>query len=128
MDMLRFRRRVKLGALLTVLFGSLALACTLIGSITTRKVLGRDSPLLAFDATPGSNGKIYLVNSGGLLYTSIRATHQTDDDCCPVWSPDGTRLAYISFPYGNSQADIFLLELNGSTLLRQPPVGDRRRT
>jgi hypothetical protein len=88
----RLNHRLKLGGLLAAFFGSIALAYVMAGNTATRKLLGRDSPLLAFDATPGSKGEIFLVNTGGLLYTSSSITHSSADDCCPAWSSDDTDL------------------------------------
>src|SRR6185503_187789 len=109
--------RLKLGVLLVTLMGSIALACTLAGSIATRKLLGREGPLIAFDATPGSRGEIFLVNTGGLVYTAAPLSHTPDSECCPVWSPDGTRIAYLAFPLGSNQADIYVAAVEGQNLI-----------
>ena len=108
----RLNHRLKLGGLLAAIVGSIALACIMAGSIATRKLLGRDSPLLAFDATPGSKGEIFLVNTGGLLYTSSSITHSSADDCCPAWSPDGKRVAFESDR--NGSRDIFIMNADGT--------------
>src|SRR5574341_348931 len=111
------RRRLRLGVLLTALFGSIALACTLASSIATRELLGRDSPFIAFDATPGHRGELFLVNTDGLVYTAAPLSHTPASECCPVWSPDGTRIAYISFPFGNNRADINLAAVESTNVI-----------
>jgi len=88
--MRRPTRRLKLGVLFAAFFGSIALACVIAGSTATRKLLGRDSPLLAFDATPGSNNEIYVTeldNASGV--GPIRLTHDSANDRYPVMA-DGT--------------------------------------
>lgn len=48
---------------------------------------------IAFLSTRDGNFEVYVINADG---TGLkRLTNTSDDECCPVWSPDGSRLAWL---------------------------------
>ncbi|NQZ77008.1 MAG: PD40 domain-containing protein [Ekhidna sp.] len=59
-------------------------------------------------------GDIYIVDSDGGNATPL--TIDDSYDYMPVWSPDGSSIAFASDRYGNF--DIFLAKVDGSTLKR----------
>jgi Tol biopolymer transport system component len=103
-------------------------------------VLGRDSGLIAFQSGRIGDTDIYLYDvptgishnltrqpgrtpsSQRLLRDGNTAEYPTQpqhfvsqgSDVSPVWSPDGTRLAFVSFRDGNSE--IYLLDLRTGQL------------
>ena len=96
----------------------------------TLLLLGLVTPVLspARAVVPGANGKIaftsdrtgdfeiYTMNADGSGVT--RLTHTPGEDREPVWSPDGTKIAFVS--YGGdavgSSADIMLMNADGTGL------------
>ncbi|MBM4422743.1 MAG: hypothetical protein FJ030_05040 [Chloroflexi bacterium] len=122
--MRRIDRRLKLSVLFAVTIGGAVCACALAGSRAAQKLLGRDRPPLAFDATPTNKGDIYLVNTGGLLYTSSAITRTTDDECCAAWSPDGARIAFVSHRDGNDEIYVMNADGAGQTRLTDDEATD----
>ncbi len=83
---------------------------------------------LAFASNRSGVAQIYLVNFDGSETTQL--TSVRDGACQPAWSPDGTRLAFISPCSANREtypnAQIFLMNIDGSGLtpLQTVPGGD----
>lgn len=69
-----------------------------------------------------SHHNIYVMNANGSNIT--RLTNHPDWDSDPVWSPDGTRIAFRSDREGDYH--IYVMNANGSgvTKLTNHPVGD----
>ncbi|HBY98551.1 MAG TPA: hypothetical protein DEP84_32175 [Chloroflexi bacterium] len=62
-------------------------------------------PFLAFTTYAANNGDIALVSAGG--GTPMRIVTNPADDYQPTWSPDGTRLAFVSERNGGQ--DLYLV-------------------
>lgn len=65
------------------------------------------------DGTNGiheENNEIYVMNSDGTNQT--RLTNNSVSDESPVWSPDGTKMAFVS--YRDGEAEIFVMNANGA--------------
>jgi Tol biopolymer transport system component/DNA-directed RNA polymerase specialized sigma24 family protein len=62
-----------------------------------------------FTLEPGKNGTQQL--SGGLTENSF-----------PVWSPDGSQVAYLSMPQGGGRNQIFVVNVDGSNRFQVTPV------
>jgi Tol biopolymer transport system component len=95
----------------------------LLGTLVLLGVLAPAAPAMA--ALPGPNGAVvfmrkvhvnwdlYVLRADG---TEARLTTQTGADALPVWSPDGTRLAFSSSPGIDKEGnlDIWVMNADGS--------------
>jgi len=74
----------------------------------------------------GANHEIYVMDPDGSNQT--RLTSNTLPDTNPAWSPDGTRIAFVSSRDGN--AEIYVMSADGSnpTRLTNNSVGDTNPT
>ena len=62
------------------------------------------------------DSEICLINTDGSGYQRI--TDNTWLDAYPSWSPDGTKILFLSWPdYPNNTMDIFMMDSNGTNLL-----------
>jgi len=62
---------------------------------------------IAFDR----NGDIYTINPDGTGLVQLTATGQNAN---PSWSPDGTKIAFISRKYPNPGAELYTMNADGS--------------
>jgi Tol biopolymer transport system component len=82
----------------------------------------------AFATFPGTNGKIaftsnrdgnfeiYVMNADGS--NQQRITFDSSRESDPSWSPDGTKIAFVSDRYGSNQWDILVMNADGSNQQR----------
>ena len=79
--------------------------------------MGRGSPLAPDRA---ADAEIYVAQPDGTQVVSL--TDNTVADWDPVWSPDGRRIAFLS--YRDGPADLYTMEANGThqTRLTRDPV------
>jgi Tol biopolymer transport system component len=65
--------------------------------------------------------EIYVMNPDGSH--PIQLTHDNVWDCCPAWSPDGTKIAFGSFNLEPWSSQISIMNADGSGLTRLPNDG-----
>jgi len=62
------------------------------------------------------DSEICLINPDGSGYQ--RLTNNSRLDAYPSWSPDGSKIIFLSWPdYPNNTLDIFLMDFNGANLM-----------
>ena len=70
---------------------------------------------IAFTSNRGGNAEIYAINADGSSQT--RLTNNSDEDGFPAWSPDGTRIAYVSRT-GEGSEEIYVMDADDSNQVR----------
>src|SRR3990170_913489 len=97
---------------------------TLTPTATTPPVLLGGSSLIVFVSKRGEGSwlQLWTMNPDGSRPTQL--TFGPGDKSQPKWSPDGTRIAYVTTIEGN--ADIFVMNADGTdpTNLTNDPAGD----
>jgi TolB protein len=83
---------------------------------------------IAFTSLRDGNWEIYVMNADGTGLT--RLTNHHADDRRPAWSPDGTRIAFVSnrdLARGNFNWEIYVMNADGTgvTRLTNHPDDDR---
>ncbi len=74
---------------------------------------------IVFASDRDANSEIYVMNADGTGQTRI--THNSGSDHAPKWSPDGKRIAFISYrPSGNNI--ICVMNADGSGLAEITPI------
>jgi len=65
-----------------------------------------------------AKGDIWVMDAGSPfpLLTAKKLSDNIDNNHSPVWSPDGTQIAFVSDTYGN--ADVFIMNADGSNVRR----------
>jgi len=84
---------------------------------STPTILGDSSGKIAYSACSSSDFtscEIYVMNSDGS--NPMRLTNDSRWDCCPAWSPDGTKIAFLS--PGDGNWEIYVMNADGSNLIR----------
>jgi len=68
---------------------------------------------IAFTGTDDqSDSQVYTINADG---SDIRQlTNDTNGNYVPVWSPDGTKIAYTATDFGDQTDQVFVMRANGS--------------
>ena len=87
-------------------------------------VVSPDGKRIAFDSYRDDNYEIYVMDADGKNPKNL--TLHLDDDTCPTWSPDGTRIAFWSRQVAEgvlNHSDIFVMDADGAnrTNLTQNP-------
>ena len=87
-------------------------------------VVSPDGKRIAFDSYRDDNYEIYVMDADGTNPKNL--TLHLDDDTCPTWSPDGTRIAFWSRQVAEgvlNHSDIFVMDADGAnrTNLTQNP-------
>lgn len=75
---------------------------------------GQRAPMLAYVADNG-NSDIYTANIDGT--NQVRLTNDPQHDFDPAWSPDGTRIAFVSFR-ASPGAGLYIMAADGSSVVR----------
>lgn len=84
-----------------------------------RKALGIIDPVLSPDGSEvvfAALGDLWHVDLSASVQTPVRLTDDVFMDLSPSWSPDGSRLAYVSDRDG--KADVWVMELSSRTTSR----------
>ena len=101
-------------------------------------VVSPDGKRIAFASYRDDNYEIYVMDADGKNPKNL--TLHLDDDTCPTWSPDGTKIAFGSRQVREdilSHSDIFVMNADGTNrinLTRNPqasitiPIGRRTET
>jgi tricorn protease-like protein len=108
------------------------LAACLLALVGTTKPAGATFPgvngKIAFSRDRGGDSdgdaEIYRMNADGSHLT--RLTNNSVDDTQPDWSPDGTKIAFMSGVHKGSNLEIYTMNADGSeqTRLTNDPHGD----
>ena len=75
-----------------------------------------------FETNRAGNSEIYVMNPDGSQQTNL--TNDPDDDYHPVWSPDGTEIAFVSYRDGNSEVYSMGADGSNQTNLTSHPNSD----
>jgi WD40 repeat protein len=87
-----------------------------------------DGSRIAFETRRDSTGyggvnswldtEIYVMNADGT--NPVRLTNHRGDDITPAWSPDGKRIAYVTYddPPGDAGTHIFVINADGTNRVR----------
>lgn len=70
---------------------------------------------IAFVSNRDGNSKIYVMNADGSDQRNL--TNNAAGDFEPVWSPDGTRIAFSRYTSGNDDDEIYVMDADGSNLI-----------
>jgi Tol biopolymer transport system component len=71
---------------------------------------------LLFSSARTTSGDIYAMNADGSGVVQLTATPGLDEQ--PVWSPDGSRIAFASIRVGSNGLDIYVMDANGQNVKR----------
>ena len=82
---------------------------------------------IAFSSNRDGNFEIYTMSEDGSDET--RLTEEDEDDFDPSWSPDGDKIAFVSFRDGPNNMEIYVMDADGSdeTRLTETDSGDLDR-
>jgi dipeptidyl aminopeptidase/acylaminoacyl peptidase len=67
---------------------------------------------IAFSSNRDGNFEIYTMNDDGSDVT--RLTEDDANDFDPSWSPDGDKIAFVSFRDGSNNMEIYVMDADGS--------------
>jgi Tol biopolymer transport system component len=71
---------------------------------------------IAFSSNRDGNFEIYTMNDDGSDVT--RLTEDDANDFDPSWSPDGDKIAFVSFRDGSNNMEIYVMDADGSDQAR----------
>jgi len=69
---------------------------------------------IAFTSDRDSIFKLYIINSDGTNLTKLSDSYGS----CPAWSPDGSRLAFCAVPPGETETEIFVIDMSSREQMR----------
>jgi TolB protein len=69
------------------------------------------------------NGQIHVVNSDGTGIVQLTHTGPGVSNWDPAWSPDGKRIAFASNRAGGNARDIYVMNADGSSVVRRTDLG-----
>jgi TolB protein len=73
---------------------------------------------IVFVRGSAAKGEIWVMDGGSPFpgWTAKKITDNADNNHSPVWSPDGTQIAFVSDTYGNE--NIFIMNADGTNVRR----------
>ena len=91
--------------------------CTFIfiGDMSLKNGLASNLSQIVFSSKRDGNYEIYVMDANG--ESQIRLTHHSSKDLHPVWSPDGTRIAFVSNRNGGN-IQIYIMNSDGKNPIR----------
>ena len=91
--------------------------CTFIfiGDLSLKNGLALNLARIVFSSTRDGNYEIYVMDADG--ESQIRLTHHPLKDLQPVWSPDGTKIAFVSNRNGGN-IQIYIMGSDGKNPTR----------
>ena len=99
---------------------ALAFALIVFGaSVVSAQTLMHRNGKIAFTRESDGNPEIYLVNPDST--NLVRLTYNTVVDDAPTWSPDGTRIAFVS-QWQDGTFGIFIMNADGSNRTEVTPL------
>lgn len=90
-----------------------------------RPTLSPDGTLVAYHASPqtGDLGLDVFVSPSDGSGTPLDLSNLPADDAFPVWSPDGSRIAFVNSPGGLfDRGSLYVVNIDGSNLQNLTPV------
>jgi Tol biopolymer transport system component len=100
----------KVALVIVIGLAALSLACGFVALFTARRIL--DSHKQIAHISWGTNREVALMSVNVLFASFAPLTHTATRECCPAWSPDGSRIAFVSWRDGN--AEIYVMNSDGS--------------
>jgi Tol biopolymer transport system component len=84
-----------------------------------------DGSKIAYESGPGGSGGIWVMNADGSHPHQLIGCAATDPTPCatgdyggPAWSPDGTQIAFLSFPTDSNDRPVMIMNADGSNAHR----------
>ena len=74
---------------------------------------------IAFASMRDGNAEIYVMNADGSLQVNL--TKNPARDLNPAWSPDGTKIAFVSDRDGDIPGNVYVMNADGSNVTRVTP-------
>jgi Tol biopolymer transport system component len=78
----------------------------------------RDGGRVAFDRNISFHTNIFVMNSDGTNPVSVTTNTDMVANSDPSWSPDGTKLAFVSNRSGQGKVEIWVVNVDGTGLAR----------
>ena len=75
-----------------------------------------DGTKIAFTSRRDGNLEIYVMNADGTAQT--RLTNNAASDFNPVWSPDSSKIAFVTSRHGGVNLEIYVMNANGTEQTR----------
>ena len=79
---------------------------------------------IVFSAETSDGKHISVINSDGTGLTDL--TDKTGNSFCPVWSPDGSRIAYCSIQTGDVNTSLYIMNADGSNVSKIKEISGER--
>ncbi len=97
-----------------LLFAGLCV-CLMSEEFRLRKVLAANTGRIVFKSLRDGNAEIYVMDAYGGNQENL--TNHPADDRQPDWSPDGTKIAFVSRRDGNRE-QIYVMDADGKNVIR----------
>ena len=78
----------------------------------TPAIVNCDQSMIAFISDRDGNHEIYVINADGSNPTNL--TNNSANDGNPIWSPDGSKIVFLSDPTGNIDDIVYVMNADGT--------------